>query len=133
MGRMSSTFIATRYCCVDCSGHRVERLDWISVNAEEFIGGDPGDDYWCPDCETHPSRAEEREVTFQLCAACSKHAWGSGVPLPGIRLAAASGTIERCQDCAVYESDLDAARALGAEIRRRGGGGTVRFVVEGVG
>ncbi len=59
---MNAPTIRTLYCCPDCKSPRVETLDWVTVNGGVLVGGDAGTDYWCPDCETHPSRLEALAV-----------------------------------------------------------------------
>lgn len=125
------TILLTRHCCPDCGGHRVETLDWVAVNGDEFVGGDLGEDYWCPDCETHPSHTEERDVTFELCDTCYVWEWGTAVPLPGLRTDF-GGAVHCCEKCAIYRSDEAAAFALCNAIRRRGSDSRVSFVVSGL-
>lgn len=121
-----------RWCCPLCGGRRVEVLDWVSVNGGRLIGGDAVGEYFCPDCEAHPARVEARAVPFALCDSCEAHGWGTRIPLPGV-LVTAHGHIERCDACAIYESDLGAAEALAAETARRSGESTgrIRHFVEG--
>lgn len=53
------------WVCPECGGDNVEVLDWLHVNTNKVTGGDPVGEYWCPDCETHPKRLEQRKY-FRL-------------------------------------------------------------------
>ena len=128
---MQRTMKVSRYCCADCGGSRVETLDWVTVNEEELVGGDVGSDYFCPDCDGHPSHTEEREIELELCERCATHEWGTVVPLPGVRTGS-HNAIERCQECKLYSSDAGAAEAVCAEVNRRGGNGRLLYVVAGI-
>lgn len=128
---MTSTISIQCYCCPECQGRHVQTLDWVSVNDSEFVGGDVGSDFWCPDCESHPGHVEEREVIITLCLTCAHHAWGTRVPLPGVWLRADRG-IERCTLCDLYSTDLAAAQAAEAEAARRGSTGRVTIFVPGL-
>lgn len=123
-----ATMVMTRFCCPECGGHRVEVLDWVTVNGGELIGGDLGEDYWCPDCETHPSRTEEREVHLTLCNSCAGHQWGTSVPIPGMRLGA-GGAVQACELCDIFVDSRKAALCLAAEAARRGQRASVSYVV----
>jgi hypothetical protein len=63
--------------------------------------------------DTAGGRAEEGE----RCATCV------GSPVPGALIAPPSGsTVERCDECGVFEGDLDAVLAVAGEL-----GGKVKF------
>jgi hypothetical protein len=128
---MNRAITLSRYCCPDCGGHRVETLDWITVNGADLVGGDPCGDYWCPDCETHPSTIERHDLVFQLCASCAGHKWGTRIPLPGVVVTAA-GTIECCEECGIYANAFDAAQILARQVEARGGGARVSIAVTGI-
>ncbi|HSC86182.1 MAG TPA: hypothetical protein VLC09_02885 [Polyangiaceae bacterium] len=116
---MTPTLTLNRFCCPDCGGRHVETLDWVGMNGDEVIGGDLGANFWCPDCESHPTYVTLRDVVVPLCLTCAAHAWGSQVPLPGVWVRA-DGSIERCERCDIYGTELAAAHALRAELARRG-------------
>jgi hypothetical protein len=105
---MNRTIKLSKYCCADCGGYRVETLDWVTVNGNELVGGDLGQDYWCPDCEAHPSAIEQRAIVVGV-----------------------DGSVERCRQCNIHASDEEAALFVAAEIARRGGKPRVAIVVGG--
>ena len=68
---------------------------------------------------------------IELCACCACPKWGTGTPIPGVMFNVEHGTVERCDDCAIFEDDLSAAQALAEACRQRDIDSRVRFVVDG--
>ena len=41
------------WVCPDCGSDEVEMTAWVHVNSNEICEGEgPGEQYWCPRCET---------------------------------------------------------------------------------
>jgi hypothetical protein len=53
----------TEYFCSNCGGVDLEITTWLHLNTDRVTGDEgPLDAAFCPDCEEHDKRWEERQV-----------------------------------------------------------------------
>ena len=120
----------TIYQCPDCGSREVHESKWCDVNSGEIQPGEgPLQGRYCLQCKCHVEGLDRVYGPHHTCEACANPKWDSPIPIEGAFVDAESGAITRCDDCALFDSDEDAAYALSAEMTRRGFSGYVRAYV----
>ncbi len=64
-------------------------------------------------------RGPMSKIENELCESCAAAEWESDVPVAGLFISGEGGHVERCDECEIFSSDLEAAIALADEVQRR--------------
>lgn len=122
----------TIYQCPGCGSRDVEASQWFKINSDKPSASDaPIEGFYCNGCEEHHDGLDTVHGPRQLCEGCAHAAWGTDCPMEGVIIMDGGDVVEKCDECEIYETDLEAAQALAAEHNERECSVRVRIIVEG--